>query len=335
MKTYTPYSLILAALAASGMAFGAETAYTTPVGYVTQTLKPGQFSYLGLTVNNPVVSSGVLDAVAAAPNSVTDNGVNFSTLLTAGATYVLELNDGTIQEITSWTAAGVLNTPENITSKVTAGTTTYKLRKAATIADVFGATNSAGLTPDSDGSFATGNDLIYVLNAAGAPTIIYYSLGGEEAPAGWYTSGDLPAANFPIVYSDGFYVKRSAGSDVSLVTSGEVKSKPTSSVLIPGYNYLSSVAPAGLTLGNSGLENFLTKSVDGAPFSSVDNVYVPTSTGFTICYYSTGGEESPAGWYTSGDADASAIKLEGGFLIRNRGVAKPYKLNVPTSYSNF
>ena len=330
MKT-TLYSILAAA--ACGMAFG-QTAYTNPVGYTTQVLKPSAFSYLGLTVNNAVVSAGIIDAVSASPKSVTDTGINFSTLLTAGATYILELNDGTIQEITSWTSLGVLNTPEDITSKITAGVTEYKLRKAATIADIFGVNNSAGLTADSDGSYATGNDLIYVLNSTGVPTIIYYSLGGEEAPAGWYTSGDVPAGNIPLVYSDGFYVKRSAGINVSLVMSGEVKLKPTAGVLIPGYNYMSSVSPAGLTLGNSGLENYLSQSVNGAPFTTVDNVLVPTATGFTICYYSTGGEEAPAGWYTSGDASASLVNLEGGFLIRNRGVAKPYKINIPISYSN-
>jgi hypothetical protein len=333
MKTKVSYSLLAAAMAC-GIAQGAATAYTTPVGYKTQSLRQGTFSYLGLTTQFPTVSAGVLDAVSASPSSVTDTGVNFSTLLTAGATYILELSDGTIQEVTSWTSLGVLNTPEDVTSKVTAGVTTYKLRKAATIADVFGLNNSAGLTPDNDGSFATGNDLVYVLNAAGVPTIIYYSLGGEEAAAGWYTSGDVPAQDIPIVYADGFYIKRVAGTDIPLVTSGEVKTKPTSGVLIAGFNYLSGVAPAGLTLGNSGLESFLSQSIDGAPFATVDNVLIPSLTGFITCYYSTGGEEAPAGWYTSGDVDASALALEGGFLIRNRGAAKAYRINVPANYSN-
>ena len=337
MKTSISYSLLAAAMVC-GFAHGQTTAYTTPVGYTTQPIPagPNKFTYLALTVNQPVVSAGVLDAVTAAPNTVTDTGVDFNSLLTVGATYILELNDGTIQEITSWTALGVLNTPENLTSKVTAGVTTYKLRRASTVSDVFGATNSAGLTPDDDFNVVTNNDVIFILDNAGNPTQVVFNPEGE-VPAGWYTAAGDPAGNLPIVYADGFYIRRAAGSLINLVTSGEVKTKLTSGVLLSNFNYLSSVAPVGLTFGTSGLQNFITQATNGDPFSApyVDNVLIPTPTGFLTVYYSDGTGEAAAGWYTAADDDATNIVLEGSFLIRNRGAAKPYKINVPASFSGF
>ena len=327
MKT-TIYSILAAA--ACGMAFG-QTAYTTPVGYTTQTLGANKFSFVGLTVTSSTVAAGVLDAESA--SSVTDTGVDFSTLLTAGATYVLELEDGVIQEVTSWTSLGVLNTPQDISGSVSPGVTKYKLRKASTVSDVFGATNSAGLTPDTNDDWATGNDLIYILDAAGAATVVYYFPGNDDAPAGWYTSaGDN--GDIPVVYADGFYVQRGAGSPISLVTSGEVKTKPTQSSLISGWKFLSSVAPAGLTLANSGLNAHLTVLTDPeGSYESVDNIYIPKADGsFDVVYYFDG--EEGDGWYTSAGDPADSLALEGSFLILNRGAAKPYTINVPSSYSN-
>lgn len=327
MKKYLPYSLILAA-AATGLAHGAATAYTTPVGYVSKALVPNGFSFVGLTVHNPVISSGVIDAKSA--NSITDTGMNFTTLLTAGMTYVLELDNGIIQEVTTWNSSGVLNLPEDITASVTNGTTTYKLRKASTISDIFGATNSAGLAPDTDGDFLTLNDLIFVIGAGGAAKAVYYYNDGSTT--GWFDADGNDGANIPIVYSDGFYVKRGAGTSINLVTSGEVKTKPTKNVLIPGFNFLSSVSPTGLTLGTSGLQNFISPDTIG-DYQTVDNVYLPQPNGsFKIAYYFNDG--STTGWFDADGNDATNLALQGDFLILNRGIAKSYTISVPTSYSS-
>lgn len=325
MKTKFTYTL-LAAAAACSVANAQTTAYTTPVGYVSKTLPANAFSFVGLTVHNPVVSSGVIDAESA--SSVTDTGVNFSTILTSGATYVLELDNGVIQEVTSWNAQGVLNLPENITESVAPSTTTYKLRKASTISDVFGVANSAGLTA-TDGDMATA-DVIYLLGAGGSVTPIYFYDDGSEA--NWYTADGAPAADLPIVYSDGFYIRRVNGSSLNLVTTGEIKTKPTSGVISPGWNFLSSVAPVGLTLGTSGLQTALTSTA--GDYLTVDNVYLPNSDGsFTIAYFYDDGSE--AAWYTADGNPASDLGLESGFLILSRSTAaKSYTLSVPTTFSN-
>ncbi len=326
MKTYIPYSLILAA-AASGMAFGAETAYTTPVGYVTQALPANQFTLAGLTVQQPTKAAGIIDAESASPKSVTDNEVNFTTLLTAGATYILELPNGTIQEITAWSGS-VLTTPDDITAFVVPGTTTYKLRKASTVSDVFGATNTvAALTSGTDANLC---DKLLIPNANnGFDTVFYYNDGaGTE---GWLDGDSNLAADKPMPYVDGFYVQRVAGTAKSMVISGEVKTKATSGVLVAGYNYLNSVAPAGLTLDGSNLKAFVSQGTDA---STVDNVLLPTALGgYTTCFYYNDGAGAE-GWLDGDSNLAGGFLLEDGFLIFNRGSVKPYTLSVPSTYSS-
>jgi hypothetical protein len=83
-----------------------------------------------------------------------------------------------------------------------------------------------------------------------------------------------------------------------------------------------------MTLANSGLKNFLTTCTDGE-FLKVDNVYIPTSTGFTIAYYYDDGDER--GWYTASGNPADNLKLEGCFLILSRSATnKAITLSVPT-----
>lgn len=321
MKPIYPYAFLGALFAVGAL----NAATTTPVGYVTKALPANSYSFIGITLHNSVVSSGVLTGESA--SSVTADA-DFGSLLTSGNVYILELEDGTIQEITSWTG-GTLNTPEDISGKVSPNTTSYKLRKAATISDIFGATNSAGITEDDDGDYTTGNDLIFVPQAGGAVKTVYYYNDGDTA--GWFDADGNDAGDLALVYADGFYLRRVAGDPVNLVISGEVKTAPTSGVLASSWNYLSSVAPVGLTVGSSGLENFVTPDAEGN-YLAVDNIYIPQPGGtFKIVYYFNDGDT--VGWFDADGNEADDVALEGDFLILNRGAAKPYTLSVPAAYA--
>jgi hypothetical protein len=292
---------------------------------------------MGLTLHEATKSAGIITGESA--TSVTVAGVDFVALLGTptdpGAppllTYVLELDDGTIQEITSWTAGGVLNTPSDITSKVTPGTTTYKLRKAATISSIFGAANSLGLAPSSDGDPAAA-DKILIPNASNAfDTVFYYNDGaGTE---GWLDDGGNLAADKVLLYPDGMYVQRVAGPPINLVVSGEVKTKPTGGVLGAGYNYLNAVVPTGVTLDQSGLKAYISHSSDGSP-ESADNVLIQTPGGtYTTCFYYNDGA-GVEGWLDDGSNLAGEYVLDGGFLIYNRAGIKPYTVAVPAAYGS-
>ena len=317
MKTQI-YS-ILAAAAACGMAFGQTTAYTTPVGFVTEPLKGGQFNLLGLTVHTPSISAGVIDAKTTA--SVTDNEVNFTTLLTVGATYVLELDGGVIQEVTGWSGS-TLNTPADISTFVTNGTTKYKLRKAPTVGDLFGPTNSAGLQATPDGDFATA-DIIYIPNGTGGFKQVFY----DNSTPGWVDLLFNDSTNFPIVYTDGVLIQRKGG-DKNLTFSGEVKKTPTVLVTESQFTYVGGVYPAGSTLGNSNLSASVQKTPDG-DFNTADLIYLPNGLGgYKVAFY----DNSTPGWVDLTFNDLTNEPLKSGFIIQRRS-ATPYNINLtPPSF---
>lgn len=320
------YSLLAAAFAC-GLA-SAQTAYTTPVGYVTETLRPNRYNLIGLNLHGQTLAAGVLTGESS--TGVTAGSVDFSTLLTAGKTYILELPDGTVQEIVSWTGS-TLTTPEDISGVVEPGTTTFVLRQAATISSVFGANNSVGLTASADGGLET-CDTVVVSTSTGLVTIYYFDDGAGTT--GWYDAGGAPAEDVVLPYPDGFFVQRVGGSDIDLVVTGELKKTPTKGALVGGYNYLSSVAPAGtgLTLTTSGLSAYISHSADGDP-TTVDNVLLAKTDGsYVTCYFFDDGAGT-TGWYDASGAPADDFVLTSGFLIYNVGATKPLTVAVPSSYT--
>jgi len=330
MKT-TLYSLLAAA--ACGLAFG-QTAYTTPVGYTTTALPPSQFTLVGLTVQRSAVAAGVFTAKSG--TLLTAAAFDFTSLLTPG-TYILELPNGTLQEVTVW-SGGTLTTPEDISSQITLNDTKFILRPAATISSVFGA-NSAGLTPDTDGE-RVGTDYIQILNSAGSFLSYYYFNDGSNDPevVGWYgvESGERED-NRAIVYPDGLYVQRASGIAKSLVVTGEVKTKPTAGVLAAGFSYLNSVTPAGSTLANSGLSAQVTPDTEGAlDLNDFVLIQQPSGAYFQYYYFNDGSNDPEVvGWYgvESGEREDTR-ELNGGFLVFNRGASKPYNISVPAAYSS-
>ena len=108
MKNTTITTLAACLLGVAGAtAQNPPSAFTTPAGFVTHTLRAGQFNLLGLTLHEPVVASGDLTGVTS--TQLTDTDVDFGAVLTTGTTYILEITDaedaslnGTIQEVTVW-----------------------------------------------------------------------------------------------------------------------------------------------------------------------------------------------------------------------------------------
>jgi hypothetical protein len=332
------YSLIAAAIAC-GFA-SAQTSYTVPVGYVTKQLKNNQYTLLGLTVHEATKSAGIITASSAHHVTIA-GGLNalLGTPVAPGSgynAYILELTDGTVQIINTWTDAGDLTTPDDISSKVVAGTTTYKLRKAATVSSIFGATNSVGLNTDTDGNWPTnGTDTILIPNANNAFDTVYYFNDGAGTQ-GWFDDQANPADNKPIPYPDGFYVRRTTvGSTLNLVVSGEVKTAKTSGVITYGWNYLCAVAPVGLTVGTSGMEAYMTHDTDGNwPTNGTDLLLVPNGSGAYITTYYFNDGAGTMGWFDDQANDATNLALDTGFLVSKKAAGSvAYTLNVPASYS--
>jgi hypothetical protein len=330
MKSIFAHAM-LAALVASASAYGQTEAKTTPVGYVTEALKAGQFNLIGLTTHQPVIASGVLDAESA--SSVTDSEVNFTTTLTAGATYILELDGGVTQEVNAWSGSA-LTTP-NLTSFVVPATTTYKLRKAPTIADIFGASNSAGLQAVSNFNPQQA-DLIYLPNGTGGFDRYFYSNAAGQGASGWFNADTFAGgSNVPVVYADGVLLYRRGLTDLSIVLSGEIKKAPTALYLIANqFNYVGGVYPVGSTLDNSGLGAGLTPTSTFNP-AQADLVYIPDGAGgYSRYFYSNAAGQGASGWFNASDFSTSgSVSLKSGIIILRRGATAMVTIVPPAGYA--
>jgi hypothetical protein len=322
MKTQFTFSLLAAAVC--GLA-NAQTAYTTPVGYTTQTLAQG-FNNVGLTLHAPAKVSGDLDTITT--NSVQDAsvGINFSTTLGAtGVLHVLEITSGTatglVAEINSWTAS-TITTVDNLSAAGVVAGDRYRIRKCPTLEEIF-TTNTVGgtLTP---GTAATADIVHIPTGTPGSYTQYFLNTAGtfrKVSPAG-------AAPNVPIVYLDGIFVQRRASGTKDLVISGELKPEKISGSLVTGYNYLGTVFPSGSTIQNSGLENSLTAGTA----STADIILVPSA---TVGQYTQVFRSTANTWRTvSPAAVASTIELKGAIFIQRKGSARSYSINAPSTYSN-
>jgi hypothetical protein len=323
MKPYT-YS-ILAALFACGMAQGAATAYTTPVGYNTQDLTANSFNLVGLTLQNPSVASGDFETVAG--TALTDSDVTYAPV--SGRTYVLEITSGAlkgaIQEIPAASASGsVITTPENLQTAGLLVGDTYNLRLAPTLEEIFGTSASSALTR---GLSATNADVVWVPTAVVG---VYNQYFIHSTTSAFRISGTTtPAPNIPVIYPDALLVQKKAAAS-SLTVSGEVKKVGTNNVLPQGINPISVVAPVGLTLTTAGFDDDVTK---GLSATNADIIWVPNGPGTYAQYYL----HSNTGWrnVATNTNIVGDVALPTAVLVqRKSAVAMALDLNVPVSYSS-
>ena len=307
-----------------------SAAYSKPAGFVTHTLKAQQLNLIGLTLHEPVVYSGSFDSVNG--TGLTDNNVDYNSILTAGQSYILEVvekaseseRNGVIQVVTSWTA-NEITTPDNVTTDGRAAGAKDKVRAPKTISDVFGSSNSAGLTAGANMASA---DVLWHPHGLGFDKF-YYSEGGGfgGGEAGWKDDSGADAGDFPIIYTDAVIIQNKALTDKKLVVSGVVKTKAVSLALMEGkFNFISSTFPVGSTLGNSGLEVDLVAGVDK---DSSDVVWMPNDEGgYDQYYYST------EGWKDAQDQPASETLLTSGIIIERIGDNANAKLTPPEAYND-
>jgi hypothetical protein len=261
MKTYIPYSLLLAA-AACGLAFG-TTATTTPVGYYNYDAKLGDNYFVSGLVNTPSFAGSITGSsattlnvaasalVANAYDAVGGIATHYVEIVTAGS------NQGVVIDITSNTSSEI-TLASDITALALAGTEQIFVRSHVTVLSLFAGTESV-LTPFSDS--------ISFYNADGSLITFFYIGAGA-----W--SSDFIASDGnsrPIDPGTGLIFNTAA--DVALTITGEVKSSPTV-VQIVGDGKINIIGPVNPLVGS-------TKQVvelgfaDMAPFSDSITVYAP------------------------------------------------------------
>jgi hypothetical protein len=325
--------LSLGALMVTAMYANAQTtAHTKPTGYVTHTLKAGQFNLIGLTLHNPVVASGDIQGFTGG-TQITDSDVNFANVLTAGKTYILEITDaadtslnGTIQEVTVW-GANTFDTPQNLETEGLAVGDKYQLREAATLQQVMGNPATIG------SSFTeTAADVVWIPDSAAGYTRYFY----QPAPLSrWFnaTTNTAVAGDIPLIYTDGFFVQIKSTNDVNLILTGSVKTGEIGIAVSNGFNLVSGVYPVGATLANSGLKDTLTSSFTE---TGADVVWMQDGSGnYTRYFY----QPAPLNrWFNATDnvtvVDSTAVNLPSGFFIQRKSTAKNVAITPPAGYDN-
>jgi hypothetical protein len=322
------------------MAFG-QTAYTTPVGYVTNSLAVG-LNALGLGLQNSKVASGNFETVAG--TSLTDSGVTYTPLV--GRTYILEITSGNltgvIQEVLADSISGnTIKTPSDLQALGLTTADKYNLRLAATLEDIFTTTPlaSGGVLVGAL-SFGTA-DIVWVPTGTPGSFDKYFLKTGTGAGfkriTGTASTNWVDAPLIPIIYADGFFVQKKTAAVASLIVSGEVKKVGTNSVLKQGLNLFAPVAPVGLTLKTAGFEDDITASLT---VGNADLIWLqnPVTLAYTKYMRHTGNGGS---WRlatgTNGVALAPEVDppIQGAFYIQRKLAAiVNLDLNVPVSYNN-
>jgi hypothetical protein len=317
MKSFLSQALLVTFLA-TATSFGQTEAKTKPVGYESITLNANQFNVVGLRLQGSTVASGALETIGT--SSVTDNEGSFASILSASKTYVLEITSGTLSGLTveaTWTSGNVLNTPDNLSAAgVTAGTS-YNLRPALTLEEVFGTASSTVLTKGLNVNVA---DVVWVPNGTGG-----YSRYFVHTTLGWRTAANAAATAIPVVYTDGVMVEKRSAETV-LTVSGEVKTAASTTPVINGFNVLSTIYPAGVTLQNIGLDNDVQK---GLNVGVADVIWLPKVGGYDRYFL-----HSTLGWRTAANVAAPAdLALPSGVLIERKGASAVFSLTPPPSYT--
>ncbi|MFQ3241819.1 MAG: hypothetical protein ACI9JZ_001508 [Lentimonas sp.] len=323
MKTPTKFIALLSGAALLASSAFAQGVVTNPVGYVTVTVNGSPdgvqtaFTSLAAPMENGVEAAG---STTVEPTSavLTNSGAAYGAGAYAGtdasgnSTHYLQIatdggaSDGLILDIIANTETTV-TTGADLTGLVSSGDA-YVIKKHVTLADVFGAENTAGLKSGGD---SASSDLVYVMSSDGLGVyVVYYYqtdslgfLGGD----GWRVLGDSATdmSNVVVGPDDGVIVARKGVGDLSFTVSGSVNGLDHQRGLPAGYSLVSYPFPVDVTLDDSGIYTSTNGYVSGGDSASSDLVYFLQADGsFDIFYRQTdslgflGGD----GWRLLGDS---------------------------------
>lgn len=345
MKPYT-YAF-LAAAAACGLAYSAETAYTTPVGYITIPL-PGtagatpqklQLANQGLLPGDAVAFAGVAESFGS------DGGGNFlqddqgtwsaGAFVTTGSvgslvSHLVEITSGSLQGTMTWitsSAANKLYTSDDLTA-AGAGAS-FRVLKTFTVASLLGDPPVASVM-GGGGNAGTADNLQILDPTTNVYQTFWYKNSGVGG-TGWRSAGianvDVPVT--AIHPNDGLVILRKQSGDGSLVISGAVKTGNThvrveGNVSTTVLNIIANQIPADqLTFGASGLYtgNESTGLKGGGNAGTADNVLLfnAATNAYTTFWYKNSGVGG-TGWRATGVADPanSVIPSSGAILIQRK-----------------
>ncbi len=343
----TSYSLLLAA-AACGMAHG-QTAYTSPVGYVTQSCAANSDTIVGLPLRIPTVAAG---ALSTASDTTTIPGSAILTLSGTPGFTVNAFQNTHYVKISSGTASGnvfviTANTANTLTialngvtlNAVTADT--LDVVKFWTLADLFNPT-TATIDP-----LTTPHAIVASTSTApaGRRTELlipdYTSVGNNKAPsknfyinAGIWKQVGQGATSFDTfqLWPDSHFIIRNplaVTSATSYVNSGQVDSINNVTYIATDAtskqdSYMSLVRPVDLTLNQLGLgaTSAFVDSISSAPSGRRDEILIYDNSVATINkspsanYYYFNSAWRKVGQAATSDFGTDVISAGSGFVVR-------------------
>lgn len=255
MKPIYPFAFLGALLAVGAV----NAATTDPVGYITHTVNT-QSGAETLTILSP---SLVRPDVFAGVSTVSPSGGSTITFASGvptdlGTAHVLEIPS------TGWWSTVISSTATSITINdpfpaSLPANTAVSVRPHTTISSFLGA-NAPGLTPIGGANPA---DEVQILNSSqpGQPlsSYVYVPASVSGAPAdGWFNLADSSAADDVIIEpGSAILIKCFQGSNLTFVSTGEVKTTPTQYDVFPGLNLVGTHSAAGSTLNGMEFNNTL------------------------------------------------------------------------------
>ncbi len=162
-------------LSATAASLHAETAYSTPCGYIQTDLNAKTTGYLGLGVHPEALMQHTLEenniTVSGSKITITDPDVNFTDLMETDSAYVLELifgdeamalplnRDAWKKPAPSWTANKITVDDKSAADLIkNSKPVSYVLRKARALNDVLGGDNTFSLKSGTSGTA----DAVYI-----------------------------------------------------------------------------------------------------------------------------------------------------------------------------
>lgn len=279
-----------ALLSATAASLHAETAYSTPCGYIQTNLHAKTTGYLGLGVHPEALMQHTLlegnVTVSGNKITITDPDVNFTELMETDSAYILELifgdevmalplnRDAWKKPAPSWTANKVTVDDKSAADLIKNNKPgSYVLRKARTLNDILGAANTFSLKSGTSGTA----DAVYISTSPAIQIAVYHSAAENK----WMRRGSRDDMGLlPVFTHEPLKIVRKAGNDVQAFVFGEVVQKHQKLLLSLEGTLLHTGLAVPQTLLSTSLHTAL-------PDPSNDVVYVPLTPGGPLepCYY--------------------------------------------------
>ena len=323
--------------------------FTQPVGISKVTIDGSgtnetAFTALSVTYENAPLYSGTISTATGSVISLTTS--DLATNAYAGddpngdATHYVLLTSGDNEGLSLEIEANTINTitvsTDNLASLSLSGVT-MEILAHSTLADIFGAENSAGLT---SGSTSNVSDRIYIMQADGTGIFTaYYYRTASRGGSGWRQVGDNSTdyQGLTLPLDTGMLISRIGDDDLTLYVYGSVKKTESHMrVIDTGFSLLGNPFPVDIQLSESGLYAPDNGYVSASSSVASDILYVIAADGTFDSYYYRTASRGSSGWRQVGDnstdVGSQILPATSSFYIKHIGTGltwnptRPYSL---------